>query len=266
MDVASKKTRGETVVRRRDFVRGAAVGVVGAAAGKVAWDQLAHVTPRMPAEARLSFSEQGEDIVLFHALRDALKLEHPTYMDVGAALPVRSNNTYLLYTTGAHGVLVEPNPVFVDELRRVRRRDVVVQAGIGFTDATSADYYQIKGNPMLNTFSPEQVQRLQQGKTESVVERVVKMPLLNINQVIAEHLHAAPDLLSTDVEGLDYAIIRTLDLSRFRPGVICAEGVGLTASGGRSDIMEYLSSQGYVLRGGSMVNSIFLDGRRIQGT
>jgi FkbM family methyltransferase len=250
-------------MRRRDFVGGVAAGVVAAASGTAAWDQFGPGAVRIPRDARLSFAEQGEDIVLFHALRDVLKVEHPTYLDVGAAHPVRSNNTYLLYTTGGHGVLVEPNPVFVDQLRRVRPRDVVVPAGIGITEDASADYYEIKGNPMLNTFSAEQVERLQKGRTESVLERVVKMPLLSINQVIAEHLRSAPDLLSTDIEGLDYAIIRTLDLSRFRPGVICAEGAGLFASGGRSDIMEYLSSQDYVLRGGSMVNSIFIDQRRL---
>jgi len=250
-------------MRRREFVGTVTGAVLGAAAGAAAWDRIGTANPHIPSEARLSFSEQGEDIVLFHALRDALKLEHPTYMDVGAGLPVRSSNTYLLYTTGGHGVLVEPNPIYVEQLRRVRPRDIVVQAGIGVTDSSAADYYEIKGNPMLNTFSAEQVEHLQKGKTESVVERVVKMPLLDINRVIAEHLTKAPDLLSTDIEGLDYAIIRTLDLSRFRPGVICAEGVGLYASGGRSEIMEYLASKDYLLRGGSMVNSIFIDKRRL---
>jgi len=250
-------------MRRRDFVGTVAGAVIGAAAGAAAWDRIGSAGGRIPAEARLSFSEQGEDIILFHALRDALKLEHPSYMDVGAGLPVRSNNTYLLYTTGSHGVLVEPNPTYVQELKRVRPLDIVVQAGIGVTEVDAADYYEIKGNPMLNTFSTEQVERLQKGKSESVVERVVKMPLLDINRVIAGHLPAAPDLLSTDVEGLDFAIIRTLDLSRFRPGVICAEGVGLYTGGRRSDIMEYLSSQDYVLRGGSMVNSIFIDARKL---
>ena len=211
----------------------------------------------------MSFSQQGEDIVLYHALRDALRLEHATYMDVGAAHPSRGNNTYMLYRTGDRGVLVEPNPMFADLLRRQRPRDVVVEAGIGVTDVMEADYYEIKENPMLNTFSAEQVQRLQAGKAESVVARKVKMPLLNINRVIQDHLGKAPDLLSTDVEGMDADILQALDLSQFRPGVICAEGVGTYAHGGQSKILTYLVSQGYVPRGGSMVNSIFLDSRRL---
>ena len=263
-------------MNRRDFLSGAFVGATpGAAAAwcvrrqwnrdRSAWDrehQLAAATP--PAdEFRQSFSEQGEDIVLYHVLRDLLRVESPTYLDVGAAHPIRSNNTYLLYGTGARGVLVEPNPVFVALLRERRPRDTVVQAGIGVTDAVEADYYEIRGNPMLNTFSPQQVVHLQKGKTESVVERIVKMPLLNINRVIAEQLGRAPELISTDIEGLDYAVIRTLDLKRFRPGVICAEGAPMSAPDKLSRIAGYLLAQGYVVRGGSNVNTVFVDARRL---
>ena len=49
--------------------------------------------PRRPPDSRLSFSQQGEDIVLYHALRDTMKIPNPTYLDVGAAHPIRSNNT-----------------------------------------------------------------------------------------------------------------------------------------------------------------------------
>lgn len=219
--------------------------------------------PALPEHARLSFSQQGEDIVLFHVLHELLKIATPTYIDVGAAYPVRGNNTYLLYTTGARGVLVEPNPMLAAQLRSKRPDDTVVEAGIGIGAAVEADYYQIKGNAMLNTFSPEQVAHLQKGQAESVVERVVKMPLLNINRVIEQHLGRAPDLLSTDVEGLDDAIIRTLDLSRFRPAAICCETVPTMKSGRPSRTTRYLASKGYIPRGGSVYNTIYVDARRI---
>ena len=233
--------------------------------GTAGWERFRPGRPQtIPEFGRLTFAQQGEDIVLYHALHDLLKLDRPTYMDVGAAHPVRSNNTYLLYATGSTGVLVEPNPLYVEMLRRQRPNDVVVAAGIGVTDAVAADYYEIEGNPLLNTFSPEQVAQLQQGKTENVVARVSKMPLININRAIADNLGRAPDLLSTDIEGLDGAIIRTLDLTRFRPGVICCEGVGIYKNGNQSEIARYLTLQGYILRGGSMVNSVFVDGTRVE--
>lgn len=244
-------------MKRREFVAGA-VGAVGA----VAVERLRPGRPPMvPEFGRLSFSEQGEDIVLYHALHGLLRIARPTYMDVGAAHPVNSSNTYLLYGTGSTGLLVEPNPMYVELLRRKRPGDKVLAAGIGVTDESAADYYEIKDNPPLNTFSPEQAKELQ--KAGKVVERVTKMPLVNINRAIADHLGKAPDLLSTDIEGLDLEIIKSLDLARFRPGVICCEGVSIFKAGNTSYIAQYLVAHGYILRGGSMVNSVFVDGQRL---
>ena len=202
--------------------------------------------------------------MLFHTLRDLLKIEQATYVDVGAADPVLGSNTYLLHTNGARGVLVEPNPMYVKRLQSARPLDQVVAAGIGVTAAIEGDYYEIKGDPTRNTFSAEYVAELQKGRTESVIERVVKMPLININRIIEAQLGGrAPDLLSIDVEGLDYAIIRSLDWSRFRPAVICAETVPVYKGGNASDITTYLRRRGYIPRGGSMFNTIYVDARRI---
>jgi FkbM family methyltransferase len=267
-------------MQRREFVTTAVVGAasLGAGFGSGKWISDRQWAPMLeqerarnqelerralPDHARMTFSQQGEDIVLFHVVRDLLRVDRATYIDVGAAEPVLSNNTYLLWGVGHRGVLVEPNPAFAKKLRDYRPGDKVVEAGIGVTDATDAAYYEIKGNPMLNTFSPDQVKTLQDGKSESVVERVRKMPLININRLIAEQLGKAPDVLSTDIEGLDYDIIRSLDLSRFRPGAICAETVAMNEAGVNSDITKYLLAQSYVVRGGSTVNTIYVDSKRL---
>jgi hypothetical protein len=88
--------------------------------------------------------------------------------------------------------------------------------------------------------------------------------LLNINRVIEEHLGRAPDILSTDVEGLDLDILRTLDFSRFRPGVICAETLLTMTTGRPAPITRFLTARGYIPRGGSLYNTIFIDARRIE--
>ena len=48
------------------------------------------------------------------------------------------------------------------------------------------------------------------------------MPLLDINQIMAEHFQPAPAFLSLDTQGLELAILKSIDYRRFRPGVICA--------------------------------------------
>lgn len=258
-------------MNRRDFFRGAVAGVIpgAAAAGAVHYFNRAAIEkeraeqPRRPQDSRVSFSQQGEDIVMYHALHDTLKIDKPTYIDVGAAAPIKSNNTYMLYWTGARGVLVEPNPEYVRQLREARPGDKVAPVGIGVDETEAADYYEIKGAPMLNTFSAEQAEYLKKNGKE--VERVSKMPLININRLIKDYLNdRTPDLLSTDIEGFDYRVIKSLDMSKHRPGVICAEGVPMFAQNRLSELATYLISQDYVVRGGSMVNSIFVDGRRLK--
>lgn len=241
------------MVERRSFLMGSLAGAAGigaVGAGAIAWT-LGH-----PRPGRLSSSQMGEDLVLCDLLRDGMKIERPTYLDIGAADPIDGSNTYLLYENGSHGVLVEPNPAYQARLHLYRPRDVIVNAGVGVTDESSADYYVIRDAPMRNTFSKDDVAYLRKRAGHEVVERVMKMPLVSINRVIAEHLGAAPDLLSTDVEGLDLAILQTLDFEKYRPAVIIAETRPL------GPIPTYLESKGYEIRGATMYNTIFADPAR----
>ena len=84
------------------------------------------------------------------------------------------------------------------------------------------------------------------------------MPLLNINDVMAGHFQDAPTFLSVDTEGMDLAILQSIDFGRFRPAIICAPP-GLRHRADRAEIPEFLATQGYVVRGGSFVNTIFVD-------
>jgi FkbM family methyltransferase len=248
---------------RRSFLTGALAGapLAGAAgfAARVAYER-AYAKAQPPG--RLSFSQQGEDIVLYHILHDLLKVETPTYIDIGAADPVDANNTFLLYWTGGHGVLVEPNPMYVERLKQRRPKDIVVAAGVGVGDATEADYYMIRGKPTLNTFSPEEAARLRAGAKEDPVEAVVKMPLVTVNRLIASHLGKAPDLLSIDVEGLDLDILHTLDFATYRPGAIIAETIKMGTVDVNAELVDFVVSRGYAVRGGSMINTVFVDRNR----
>lgn len=243
-------------VERRQFLKGAAAGALGGAAltgGGLAW---------AGRHDRTSYAAMGEDLVTGVLLRDVLKIATPTYLDIGAADPVAVNNTYMLYRQGSHGVLVEPNPTYVDRLRKVRPRDVVVAAGIGIGEAREADYYVFTGNPWINTFSPETAEFRQKNGDE--LERVVKMPLVPVMAVIDEHFTAAPDLLSIDAEGLDLDIVRSIDLAKYRPAVICAETKGASATHESTPLAQYLIRHGYFVTAGSLTNTILIDRTRLQ--
>jgi len=247
------------------FVLGAAAGAAGGAAGTVA------LAPKFlrpaPLPGRFSYAQVGEDLVMWHMAFDVLGIQQPTYMDIGAHHPVINNNTFLFYERGCHGVLVEPNPALHDVLSAVRPRDKLLRVGIGPAKQSAADYYVIGGSQdgQLNTFSKEEADQLvTRSRGHYTIERVIKVPLLNINDVMKDEWNGAPNVLSVDTEGLDLQILRSLDFKRFRPDVIVAETLEVGGRHLEVDIVQFMVQQGYEPRGGSFVNTIFIDRRHIK--
>jgi FkbM family methyltransferase len=251
-------------VRRRDLLAGGLGGLAGLAAGAAAGRTLlAPAAPKPPEGTRTSYAQFGEDLIAA-SLFSAIGIEKPTYVDIGAFEPIQSNNTYLFYERGARGLLVEPNVSLSQKLRDVRPGDTVLVAGIGIDDATEADYYVIAGRPQENTFDKEQADRLVRDNGYQI-EQVVKMPLVNINRAIAEHLPGAtPDYLSIDVEGLEFAILKTLDLSRYRPKVICVDTLVTGTLRHNPASTQYMGANGYEVRGMSHANTLYVDKRLLR--
>ncbi|MBX9623499.1 MAG: FkbM family methyltransferase [Gemmataceae bacterium] len=246
---------------RREFFLG---GLAGLAVGKAAeWVQPLEWTQRgMPDGTKLSFAQNAEDLVAAGLLA-AVGVDRPSYLDIGAYDPIFSSNTYLFYRQGGRGVLVEPNVGLTPKLRRKRPGDVVLEAGIGIDETAAAPYYVLH-DAQLNTFDPEQVERLKAAGAR--VERVVEMPLVNVNRVIADGFGgAAPDFLSVDVEGLDLAILRTLDFARFRPKVICVETLVTGTLRHNPETPQFLAGKGYEVRGMTHPNTIFVDKQVLGG-
>jgi FkbM family methyltransferase len=207
-----------------------------------------------------SFSQAGEDLSVNYILQQ-LGVSKLTYLDVGANDPIAMSNTYFFYRKGHRGVLVEPNVDLCQKLREVRPRDETLAAGIGVTAAKEADYYLLTYSG-LNTFSKEQADRLAQTtKGRVTIKQVIKVPLLDINDVMEEHFQGAPSFLSIDTEGLDLAILKSIDYKRFRPKVICAETLFINSTKVIAEIPEFMASHDYVARGGSMVNTVFVDAK-----
>jgi FkbM family methyltransferase len=242
-------------IRRKDFLVGLGGLAVGAPAGALAYGPLSEsVEPGVP-----SYAQGGEDLAIGFFF-EYCGMGDITYLDIGAHDPVKINNTYFFYRRGCRGVLVEPNATLCERLRAVRPRDTTLAAGIGVGAAKEADYY-VLSDSSWNTFSRAEAERRARITNGSCrILRVVKVPLLNINDVMAEHFGGkAPAFVSIDTEGLDLAILKTIDFRRFRPRAFCVE---TTITGSRrtvAETSEYMQTQGYVARGGSFVNTIFID-------
>jgi len=86
------------------------------------------------------------------------------------------------------------------------------------------------------------------------------MPLIGINEIIEKNFDRQPDFISLDVEGLDLAILKSLDYSRFSPKVICVETLLYDENqieSKNNEIIYFLTSKGYSIYADTHVNTIF---------
>lgn len=244
---------------RKEFLLGAGGLGAGLATG-LPVGAIAHAN-NAPGER--SYAQCGEDLIVQFILGH-IGATDARYLDVGAHDPVIINNTYLFYTQGFRGVLVEPNPVMCEKIRAERPEDVTLTAGIGMSDVREADFYMMNDSSW-NTFSKEEADHMvKTTKGEIRVEKVIKMQLLEINGVMEEHFGGAPEYLSIDAEGIHLDILKTVNFKKYRPMVICVETLVSGTKQTMPEIGQFLASRGYTQRGGSFVNGIFVD-RRLLG-
>jgi FkbM family methyltransferase len=241
------------------FILGSLGGLSVGAVGVYAYDRRDNT--------QFSYAQEGEDLIVQNILRE-IGIKGPiTYMDVGAWDPIIYSNTYLFYRAGGHGVLVEPNPAKTGRLERVRPRDRTLNVGVGTTpQRTTADFYLIGGpsRGVLNTFSKEEADTIVRGGGgEHFIEKVVQLPLENINTIMERELGKAPNFLSIDTEGMDLEILKTMDFERFRPDVICVETAKLPTNAVEVEILRLLESKRYSARGATYFNTIFVDDRHL---
>ena len=209
-----------------------------------------------------SYSQAGEDRILTY-LFNSLGIKNPSYLDIGANYPISDNNTYIFYETGSTGVCVEADPSLFDELSKVRKNDKCLNIGVTFDDRKEADFYVF---PLagLNTLSKEEAEyREKHGSYK--VERVIKIPLKTINEVIKENFNETPDLISIDIEGIDLEVLKSLDFDKYRPTAICVETI--TYSENRTErkiteIADFVTSKGYFVYADTHINTIFVEAER----
>lgn len=214
-----------------------------------------------PTPNRECYSAYGEELLAQAWFEfNGYDLSTLTYLDIGAAHPFHLSNTYLFYRYGAKGVLVEPDPDQVEVLRQRRPLDTVVSAGISFdTQRGSAKLYQMN-LPFFNTFSSTQAAYVLESskgwKSEHQLTLIkeVDVPMIPIDEIIEEYMAGvAPDYLSIDVEGHDLDVLKSLDLERFKPKIICIEPSNKTHI-----FDEILIPHGYSLMAKTPDNALYM--------
>lgn len=206
-----------------------------------------------------SYAQCGEDIIVSYIF-DILDIKDPLYLDIGTNHPVHLNNTYLLYKKGWTGVCIEPDPFLFKKIAAKRKGDKCLNVGVGVGDSANAVDFFVMQERTLNTFSADEAKRLNGMGYKT--KNILKIPILNINDLIKKEFDRMPNFVSIDIEGNDFQVLKSFDFSKNRPAVICIETLEfVTGRHGekRTDIINYMLENNYFVYADTYINTIFVD-------
>lgn len=220
-------------------------GNMARAAGYVEPDP-AHMPHPDQRFGRLTYAQHGDDLIVL-AVFDAMGIDCPSYLDVGAHHPYNISNTALLYARGSRGVNIEANPNLYQAFLTSRPEDTNLNVGVSPCASAPMTFYMIDKWSGRNTFDKQVAEDFVLAHPQFSITETMEVPVMTINDIVDRHCSGRfPDFLSIDVEGLDESIIRSIDFERGAPKVICAEVV--TGGGGarnEAGLKQYLAGQGY---------------------
>ena len=206
-----------------------------------------------------SFSQAGEDAIIRFLFHEK-KINSISYLDIGTNNPDYGNNSFLFYSTGSSGVCVEADPALIPAIKEMRPGDKVMNFGVSVSNDTEADFY-VFDCQAVNTFDKEEAdKRIANGSYK--MTGIIKIPLVNINSLIKDNFEKYPDFLSLDIEGLDLAVLKTLDFDKYPLPVICAETCEYSDNHIRqkdNSIAEFLLTKGYEIYADTYINTIFVN-------
>lgn len=208
-----------------------------------------------------SYAQSGEDRIISFIF-DWIQIKSPTYLDIGAHHSSWLSNTYLFYKNGSSGVCIEPDPTLFSEIKKRRKRDVCLNVGISCDSQEVADFY-VMTSRSLNTFSKVDALRCQETQNfgKQKIEKIIQVPLWTINEVMKDHLQSGVNLVSVDVEGLDFEIIKSFDFEKYQPEVFCIETLRYVENGNLQknyELIQFMKEQNYFVYGETYINTIFI--------
>jgi FkbM family methyltransferase len=198
----------------------------------------------LDTHATKSYSQEGEDLLLWRIFNGR---ERGFYVDVGAHHPRRFSNTYSFYRHGWTGINIEPSPDAIRAFARERKRDTNLQMGVAERAQTLA--YYVFDEPALNTFD-QGLMEWRLANTPYRVLRTIPVPVERLDAILGRYLPAGRriDFLTVDVEGLDFAVLRSNDWRQFRPQCVLVEALDTSLEDVmRGALYQFVEGHGYEL-------------------
>lgn len=201
--------------------------------------------------------EHMEDCILLLLINKMKKpLKKIKYLEIGVNDPIIKNNSYLLYSLGMRGVLVDALPNVKTLATLVRRYDSFVNVAVT-NDKSLGDkitFYNCNYSG-ISSLSKEWI--LHAGVKETDITEI-QVPQIEINDLM-ESIEFLPDILLLDAEGYDERLVRAIQYEKFSPSIIVAE-LGRPSP----SLISFMKEAGYLLYTVVVDNAFFIRPERLK--
>lgn len=187
------------------------------------------------------YSQMGEDIVL---KRWFPKKHKGFFVDVGCFHPIKYNNTYYFYKKGWRGINIDIDSIKIEGFDLVRRKDTNINCAVSNQDGEVI--YWTNGFYTPTVTLDRAFAESKEGKKYQY--RAKKTQAKKLTTIIDEtkYKNNPIDILSIDVEGHDFEVLKSLDFERYAPKVIAIESqLGKFKDVQQADEYEFLLNKGY---------------------
>jgi len=174
-----------------------------------------------------SYSQFGEDIIINKYFKSFIG----TYVDIGCYHPIKYSNTALFYKKGWNGTNIDLNQTSINLFNFSRLRDKNILACLSNKEEW-VDVYLDNEFSALNSTNKENIKNF---KIKNFKKNRIK------TKIFSKIIRQKFDFLNIDCEGNDYKILKTINLKKFKPKLICVE----VSKESKKLIYNYLNSNNY---------------------
>lgn len=155
---------------------------------------------------------------------EKLHLTNKTFVDVGANDGMTNSMTYTLEKSGWSGILIEPNPILINELQ-AKRTSKIINCAISNSESPMA-FHIVSGEGNLHglsrfDYTPE-FEELVKRNSGTIEKKLVECKMLK-NVLLQNQIPIDFSFLKVDVEGHELEVFKCLNLDEFFPVLIVAE-------------------------------------------
>jgi methyltransferase, fkbM family len=215
-----------------------------------------------------SYSQTGEDRIVDFLLNYGGNAKKGiSYLDIGCNDWRNLSNSYYLYRRGIRGVLIDANPIYVEEIKIFRPEDTVLNCGIGKEHSKELEF-NIVNQSDVSSFNIKTIEEAKKRSPWLEIVKKIKVPVYTLDEIYEKYFVKVPTIVSLDVEGDELGILESSNFEKYRPYIFIIETIEyrekISLDNKRNDIVEFMKKNNYEEYAFTGVNSIFIDKRAVE--